>query len=153
VACLGLLFLAANVYSQTTAFNYQGKLTDAGNPANGNYDMQFKLFDTVSVGTGTQQGSTITNPTVQVTNGIFAVNLDLGTNVFTGAARYLEISVRPAGSPNPYTILAPRQQITSSPYAIQTVNAQQLGGLPANRYVSTDVNGNAAIGTGTPAHR
>src|SRR4030095_9232139 len=102
------------------------------------YDMQFKLFDTVTVATGTQQGVTITNSTVQVTNGIFAVNLDFGTNVFTGAARYLEISVRRAGSPNPHTVLSPRQQITSSPYAIQTVNAQQLGGLPANRYVATD---------------
>jgi hypothetical protein len=57
------------------------------------------------------------------------------------------------GNPNPHTILSPRQQITSSPYAIQTLNAQQLGGLPANRYVATDANGKAAIGPGTPAHR
>jgi hypothetical protein len=145
--------LAVPIAAQTTAFTYQGKLTDAGSLANGTYDMQFKLFDTVTVATGTQQGVTITNSTVQVTNGIFAVNLDFGTNVFTGAARYLEISVRPAGSPNPHTVLSPRQQITSSPYAIQTVNAQQLGGLPANRYVATDTNGNVGIGTPSPSTR
>jgi hypothetical protein len=141
---------AVPIAAQTTAFTYQGKLTEAGNPANGSYDMQFKLFDTVTVGTGTQQGATLTNPTVQVTAGIFAVNLDFGTNVFTGAARFLEINVRPAGSANPYTTLAPRQPITSSPYAIQTVNAQQLGGLPATRYVATDTNGNVGIGTASP---
>src|SRR5262249_20184883 len=128
-------------------------LTDSGNPANGNYDLQFKLFDTVTVGTGTQQGATITNPTVQVAGGIFNVTLDFGTSVFDGTARYLEIGVRPAGSPNPYTVLSPRQQITSSPYAIQTLNATQLGGLPASRYVATDTNGNVGIGTPTPNTR
>jgi hypothetical protein len=117
-----LLFAAAAVVlAQTTALTYQGKLTDSGNPANGNFDLQFKLFDALSG--GNQQGSTLTNPTVQVAGGIFNVNLDFGSNVFTGAARFLEIGVRPAGSPNPYTILAPRQPITSSPYAIQTLNA------------------------------
>lgn len=148
LAFLLSLALASSSPAQTTTFTYQGKLTDAGNPANGNYDMEFKLFDALSG--GAQQGSTITNPTVAVAGGIFAVNLDFGANVFTGATRYLEISVRPAGSPNPYTVLAPRQPITSSPYAIQTINAAQLGGLPASRYVATDVNGNVGIGTPTP---
>ena len=146
-----LLLVISPVLAQTTAFTYQGKLTDSGNLANGNYDMQFRLFDALSG--GTQQGTTIINPTVQVTNGIFNVNLDFGTNVFTGAARFLEISLRPAGSPNPYTVLAPRQPITSSPYAIQTVNAQQLGGLPASRYVATDAGGKVGIGLTTPSFR
>jgi hypothetical protein len=38
-------------FAQTTAFTYQGRLTDAGNPASGNYDLQFKLFDAPSGGT------------------------------------------------------------------------------------------------------
>ncbi len=147
-----------NALAQTAAFTYQGKLTDAGNPASGNYDMQFKLFDTPTPGTGTQQGSAIINPTVPVTAGNFIAQLDFGATVFDGAARYLEIGVRPAGSQNPYTILAPRVQITPSPYAIQT---QQFGGLPASRYVKTETNGFVAIGTSsaaaapttTPAHR
>ena len=37
-----LLFGAFPVEAQTTAFNYQGKLNDGGNPANGAYDLQFK---------------------------------------------------------------------------------------------------------------
>src|SRR5437867_4100322 len=107
------LLATSSANGQGSAFSYQGKLTDAGNPANGNYDLQFALFDTPTVGTGSQQGSTIINPTVQVTAGIFTVTLDFSSNVFTGAARFLEIGVRPAGSPNSYTLLSPRQPITS----------------------------------------
>lgn len=130
------LCLAANAtFAQTTAFSYQGKLTDAGNPANGNFDLQFKLFDTVTVGAGTQQGATLVRNPVAVSAGVFTVTLDFGANVFSGADRYLEIGVRPAGSANAYTVLAPRQPLTASPYAIQTLNAQQLGGLPASSYL------------------
>ena len=148
-----LLACVISGHAQTTAINYQGKLTDAGNPATGSYDIQFKLFDTPTVGTGIQQGSTITNPAVAVSAGVFAVTLDFGSPVFNGAARYLEIGVRPAGSPNPHTILAPRQPISSSPYAIQTLNASQLGGLAANRYLATDINGNVGIGTSSPSSK
>src|SRR5262245_9121450 len=76
------LFTASVALAQATAFTYQGRLNDSGNPANGNYDMLFKLFTTQTVGTGTQQGSTITNSTVAVANGIFTVQLDFGAGVF-----------------------------------------------------------------------
>jgi hypothetical protein len=149
---LSILWLVVTIVAnaQGTAFTYQGKLTDAGNPANGTYDLQFKLFDSPTVGTGAQQGSTITNPTVQVTAGIFTVTLDFSASVFTGPLRHLEIGVRPAGNSNPYTVLSPRQTITSSPYAIQTINSQQLGGLSASRFVQLDGSGNAGIGTNNP---
>lgn len=127
---------AAN--AQTTAFTYQGRLTDAGNPANGNFDLQFKLFDTATVGTGTQQGATLTRNSVAVSAGVFTVTLDFGANVFSGANRFLEIGVRPVGNADPYTVLAPRQPVTSTPYAIQTLNAAQLGGVAANQYVQTN---------------
>lgn len=145
--------MTSTAFAQTTAFSYQGKLTDAGNPANGNYDLQIRLFDTATPGTGVQQGSTLIRNPVTASAGIFTVTLDFAANVFDGAARFLEIGLRPVGSPNPYTVLAPRQPITSSPYAIQTLNAQQLGGLAANRYVATDSNGNVGIGTSTPSQK
>lgn len=141
-----LAITADNIHAQATAFTYQGKLTDAGAPANGTFDMQFKLFDTATVGTGTQQGGTVTNPSVAVSNGVFTVQLDFGGGVFSGAARYLEIGVRPAGDPNPYTTLAPRQALTSTPYTIRSIsaasadtatNANQLGGISASQYVLT----------------
>lgn len=120
---LALLLSASTAFAQTTVFTYQGRLQDGGAPANGNYDMQFKLFDTATVGTGSQAGATITNGTVAVTSGVFTVQLDFGATAFPGADRFLEISVRPAGSLAPYTVLIPRQPITSTPYAIRALNA------------------------------
>lgn len=131
--------------AQTTTFTYQGKLTDAGNPANGNFDLQFKLYDTATVGTGVQQGATLVRNPVAVSAGIFTVTLDFGANVFGGPDRYLEIGVRPQGSGNPYTVLTPRQPITSSPYAIQTLNAQQLGGIPASGFVQNTTTPQAGV--------
>jgi hypothetical protein len=127
---IGLVFVcltASAGLAQTTAFTYQGKLSDAGNPANGAYDIQFKLFDALT--DGTQQGATFTNPTVQVTGGIFTVELDFGATVFDGAARYLEICVRPAAKADPYTVLTPRQAITSTPYAMRSAAAGAADGL------------------------
>ncbi len=40
-ALAAVLILSSAGSAQTTAFIYQGRLSDAGNPANGNYDMQF----------------------------------------------------------------------------------------------------------------
>jgi hypothetical protein len=124
-----LLFIAAILLNsaaaaQTTAFTYQGKLTNSGNLANGNYDLQFKLFDAVTVGTGTQQGSTVTVSNVSVTSGIFTMALDFGvcSSCFNGAARFLEIAVKPTSS-STFTTLAPRQPITSTPYAFKSQNA------------------------------
>ncbi len=122
------LFLSGAAQAQTTAFTYQGKLTDNSNPANGQYDFQFKLFDTSTVGTGTQLGSTATVPTVQVTAGIFAVQLDFGVSVFPGAARYLEIAVKQT-SGSTFTTLGPRQPVTSNPYSIRSLAATAADGL------------------------
>src|SRR6266498_1307925 len=100
IALTVFLVCVNTALAQTTAFTYQGKLTDGANPANGVYDMQFKLFDTASVGTGVQQGPTITNPSVSVAVGIFSVQLDFGAGAFSGPPRFLEIGVRIAGSPD-----------------------------------------------------
>src|SRR5262249_39058778 len=86
-------------------------------------------FDAAS--DGTQQGATITNPTIAVIGGIFTVELDFGAAVFTGSPRYLEIAVRPTGDTNPYTILSPRQPLTASPYAIRTLSATAADSLSA----------------------
>jgi hypothetical protein len=137
---LVVLVFATILHAQTSSFTYQGRLTDSGTAANGTYDMQFKLFDNAN----NQIGSTITNTTVSVSNGVFAVQLDYGSSAFPGADRFLEIGVRPSGSSDPYVILSPRQQLTSTPYAIRSAtadtatNATQLNGTAANQYVLTN---------------
>src|SRR2546425_8316947 len=150
-----LLLLAVAAQAQTSGFTYQGRLTDGGPPANGNYDLQFALFDSLSG--GAQVGSTQTINTVAVSNGVFTVSLDFGANAFPGASRFLEISARPTGGS--FTLLTPRQQVTSTPYAIRSANASsadtatnatnatnattatnatQLGGVAASQYVQTN---------------
>src|SRR3712207_2460942 len=104
VAPVLFLFFAAAVYAQPTAFNFQGRLIEGGNPANGQYDMIFRLFDTTTVGTGTQFGNDFAVPAVQVTSGTFNTQIDFGPGAFTGAPRFLEISVKPTSSPDPYGI-------------------------------------------------
>jgi hypothetical protein len=39
-----------------TTFNYQGRLTDGGKPAEGLFDFQFAVFDVESGGSGVGQG-------------------------------------------------------------------------------------------------
>jgi len=144
---LAILSPASLVWAQTTTFTYQGRFTDGGTAANGVYDMQFKVFDSPSVGTGNQIASTITNGAVTVNSGVFTVQLDFGASGFSGADRFLEIGVRLSGDANPYTVLAPRQPLTSAVYAIRAgsttnadiaTNATQLGGVAADQYVQTN---------------
>jgi hypothetical protein len=139
-----LLLSGTALFGQTTSFTYQGSLTDGGAPANGSYDLQFALWDNLS--NGTQIGSTQTLNALSVINGGFTVNLDFGVSAFPGANRFLEISVRTSGT-GAFTTLTPRQQISSTPYAIRTLsamsadtatNANQLGGVAANQFVQTN---------------
>ncbi|MBK7707299.1 MAG: hypothetical protein IPJ30_16510 [Acidobacteria bacterium] len=80
--------------SQTTVFTYQGKLDDGGMPANGSFLLEFRLFETATVGTGTQSGQTLSDIPVTIVNGIFTVQLDFGEAPFDGSERFLQISVR-----------------------------------------------------------
>src|SRR5438477_5302192 len=139
-----LLFSAPVIFAQSSSFTYQGRLTDGGTAANGNYDLQFTLWDSASG--GSQIGSTQALPAVQVSGGVFTVTLDFGANAFPGANRFLEISARLSGASS-FTLLLPRQSITSTPYAVRSgnatiadtaTNATQLGGVSASQYVQTN---------------
>lgn len=145
-----VVFLCASAAAQTTAFSYQGSLRDGANPANGNYDFEFRLFDALAG--GAQQGSTLQRLNVAVANGIFTVSLDFGASVLPGADRFLEIGLRVNGNQGGFQQLLPRQRIGSSPYSIRSLtaenaisattattatNATQLGGVAANQYVLT----------------
>jgi hypothetical protein len=88
--------------------------------ASGTYQMQFALYD--SANAGTQIGTVIENPAVSVINAVFFVQLDFGAGAFSGAERFLEISVR-RNSNESYVVLAPRQRITSVPYTLRAQSA------------------------------
>ncbi len=127
LAIVLLALSASRISAQTTAFTYQGRLSDGGNPANGTYDFEFMLYDALAGGTA--QGLPVQRLNVAVASGIFTVQLDFG-NQFNGANRFLDINVRASGG-EAFTPLAPRQQVTSNPYAIKSLNSSTADGLSA----------------------
>ncbi len=133
----------------STAFTYQGRLTDGGSPANGVYDLRFSLFDDASA--GAQVGSTVTVDDVPVSGGYFTVALDFGATVFQGAARWLKVEVRPGASAGSYTALTPRTALAGVPYALSlrpgaTVNTTTTD-VPALNLNAPNANSNAYTNT------
>jgi hypothetical protein len=151
VSLILIIGSGAAALGQTTAFKYQGSLTDGGSAANGSFQMQFKLFDAVSG--GAQVGSTLTDLPITATNGVFSVSLDFGTSALNGANRWIEIAVR-RNSGESYVTLSPRERISSAPYAVRTLSAatadtaldsQKLGGVAASEYVTNATGGTTFI--------
>jgi hypothetical protein len=144
LAALLVVFLSVvTLEAQQAGFTYQGKLMDNGSAANGNYDLQFALFDSSTGGSQIGQTQIVTN--VLASGGVFTVTLDFGQAAFSGGSRFLEISTRPSGT-GAFSLLTPRQGIASTPYAVRSLsaatadtatNAQQLGGAGASQYVQT----------------
>src|SRR5262245_60153118 len=112
-----------------TTFTYQGRVKQAGNLVNASCDFRFKLFGSAA---GADQvgpelifdGSGGNGAPIAVANGLFRADLDFGAGAFNGDKRWLEIRTRvphgTPGDPNGYTAVAPRQEITASPYALST---------------------------------
>lgn len=110
VLCLALC--RADALAQTdTTFTYQAELLESGAPADGAYDLQFRLWDAVTG--GTQIGSTLSFNGHVVVEGRFTVQLDFGAAAFDNSGRWLQIIVNGSA-------LSPRQPVSRSPYAIQT---------------------------------
>jgi len=122
-----VLFLAPAVRAQTTAFTYQGQLNSNNASATGSYDFRFQIYNA----NNSVVAGPLTNAPVGVTNGLFVVTLNFGANVFDGSTRSLEIGIRSYGDTNAYTVLSPRQTLTSVPYAIQAINASNAVVLTA----------------------
>lgn len=112
--------------------NYQGKLTDAqGQPKTGNANLSFEIYDGAGGGAAKVWGpQNFTN--VPLINGQF--NIILGTtdsagnpiaNAFVSPNAYLQITDLGinAASAADDIVISPRQQILSTPYAMQAKNA------------------------------
>ena len=129
VASMVTLALSASIAfaGGGTAFTYQGRLLDVGEPANGLFDFEFGLWDAANGGNPIGVLQVLNN--TPVNDGLFTVQIDFGADAFNNADRWLEISVD--GVP-----LMPRQPITRAPYSIQTrgivVNDAQHVGMGVN---------------------
>jgi hypothetical protein len=151
------------------SFTYQGELLDNGSPANDTYDFQVVMLD----GNAGQVGVTSQHNGVQVTNGLFSLNVSFGIAMFDGYENYyFEVSVRKTSVGGAYTTLSPLQQLQSVPLASNLVNGNATAGQvltfngfqwgPATNSSSPwSVNGsnevyyntaNVGIGTNNPAY-
>jgi hypothetical protein len=137
VAVAAALFLCTQpaVAQPDTAFNFQGRLTHQGAPANGQFDFQFRLMDAETG--GTQIGPTVEQDGIAVSNGQFSTLLDFGLNAFDGTARWVETSVRVAGGAT-FDTLAPRQRVTASPFALYAQTIPLAGSGSATTAARSD---------------
>lgn len=142
--------------AMTEAFTYQGRLVDDNSPADGLYDLQFKLYGDSA--NENQVGGTVTVEDVDVIDGYFVAELDFGASVLDGRSRWLQIGVRPGDSTGNFTILTPRREVAPSPHAIYAETAGTAWSLDAPDGSPTDAvyvdnNGNVGIGTTSPSHK
>jgi hypothetical protein len=93
----------------STDISYQGYLTDpGGNPLDGDYVLEFELWDAESGGT---QLWSETHFGLQVEDGLFDVQLSVDQDNFAGEELWLAIKVNGQ-------LLSPRQEILPVPYAL-----------------------------------
>jgi hypothetical protein len=134
-----------------TGFTYQGMLYVMGNPATGNYDFQFALFDSPT--NGNQIGPTLTNLNVPVKQGLFSTTVDFGSGNFVGNSLWLALSVRTNGSAASFDLMSPLQQMTATPNALfARNNAQTTNALASIALLNTTVTA-ATNALGTMAYQ
>lgn len=128
-AIAATILTAAPAHAQTTSFTYQGRLDQSGAPADGVYNVSFSLWN-LAFG-GAQIGSTENFPNLQITDGLFTVQLNFGAAAFTASNRWLEVVV------NGQT-LSPRTLVTPTPFSLKT------------RGIAVDSSERVGIGTTSP---
>jgi hypothetical protein len=122
--CLAMVVPARAQTSVGTTFTYQGRLMQAGSPADGTYDFRFQLYDAPDG--GAQVGPTVTQDDWFVATGLFTVPLNFGS-VFNGQNRFLEVAVRPGSSTGAYETVSGRHPLTPSPMALVGLTAPWTG--------------------------
>ena len=119
----GEVTIAGTVASK---ISYQGRLTDsAGNPLDGTYTMQFQLYDAQSGGTMLWDSGA---QSVQVTDGLFNVELGVDQSDFNGQELWLAVFVDGEA-------LLPRQQILPVPYALSLRPGARISGASTNAHL------------------
>lgn len=105
--------LAAGTALADTSFTYQGRLDSSGEPYSGTVGMDFRLYAAL---TGGGPLATDLGNSVQVTDGLFQIDLDFGEQSYEDGL-WLDITVNGQG-------LTPRQPINGAPLANRAQSAQ-----------------------------
>jgi len=132
----GDVSIAATVSSK---ISYQGVLKENGNPVTGSRNMTFRLYSDNTC--TTQVGSDIVKSGVQVTNGLFSVELDVNQANFNGQGLWLKVFVGGTG--------LGCQEILPVPYALSLRPGAYVRGTLEDSpalYVHNDGSGITAVG-------
>lgn len=127
--CLLLMAGIAIAYTPSNKiFTYQGRLYDNGAPADGEYDLIFRLFDHPDP--NNTQADAVTREEFYhehpVSDGYFTVDLNFAAelpftndDLFDGSDRWLWIWIRPGEleDPNDYTFIYPPTKLKAVPFA------------------------------------
>jgi len=139
--------------------NFQGRLTDAtGNiKADGLYNMRVRLYSAATGGSAVWTESRETTNRVQVTNGLFSIQLGdvttLSPSLFTTYPLYLEIELPTPASANCSAAacgvftegaMTPRSPLGSSPYAF---NADTVDGIDGASLARNDTSNTFTVGS------
>jgi len=141
-AAITAFFIASSSASAQTEFTYQGTIEVAGVPANGLYDLQFRLYNDPT-GIATLEFDEALG--VTVIDGLFSVEIDFGFSSYSSSVvEYIEIRVRQTDGGGGYTTLSPRQKLTASPRAVLAnratiANSLDLPVLIDDNYVGTSL--------------
>jgi hypothetical protein len=119
--CLLCVLLPNRGEAQGTAFTYQGRLEDGGQPAQGDYVLRFQRYDGAAAGTAV--GDALESGVVNVVDGLVTVLLDWGSDVFAGSDVWMGIEVRTNSIDAAYVALEPRVLLTPSPRALSADRA------------------------------
>ncbi len=138
-----LILIAGLVWAVPGSINYQGKLTDhdGTSVSDGTYSMHFRIYNVASGGTPLWEDV----QSVDVTGGVYNVTIpaDPVANPFTevlinSTSLYLGIAVESDSE------MTPRQEITSTFYALKAGDADSLAGQTISDLDDTYVNENQA---------
>lgn len=127
--CAGLLALSAlSAFAQYSEITYQGRLLSNGAGANGQYYLQYRLFDAETGGSEL----CFNRITIQLAGGMFTAQMPLPLAAFTGADRWLDLAVSPDDVGAHYVQITPRQKLTPTPFALYAYKSQWSGlsGIP-----------------------
>jgi len=131
VAALVLFAAVAPVQAQIamgTAFTYQGRLTDGGEPIENAVDVQYSLWDAASG--GIPLGTPVLVPNTAYSAGLLQAELDFGDQ-FSGDPRYLQIELaNPAGGG--LEALSPRVEMKPVPYALHAETVTNIDDADAD---------------------
>ncbi|MFT3683647.1 MAG: hypothetical protein QM783_01770 [Phycisphaerales bacterium] len=160
MTAVAVLFAAVSAHAQT--ITYQGQLKNGATTASGLYDLRFTLM---SASTGGAQVDQVCVDNVQVTGGLFTVQLPFThatAALQLGSPLFLSIEVRPdsgqaCGTGAGYTLLAPRQALTQVPsaavadYALNFAGGQPVyAELKRSTTLAVPGNGGTSAGAAIP---